>query len=136
MILDTQCMFSDDQAITVTANSTNIIDLGNDGSEVQALNQKGELELVVQVSSADLASGTSVKASLYSSDSSTMNGEAVVIETAAIAEADLVAGYYFKLGKLPRIDAQYLRLTYTVVGTFDAGAITAGLNLDRQTNAQ
>lgn len=132
MILDKQNLFSEDQAVTVTANSTNIIDLGNDDSAVQALNEKGELELFVQVTTA-FANATSMSVTLTSDDSSTFASETTVLASAAVAEASLVAGYQFKLGKLPRINEQYIRLTYTVVGTHNAGAVTAGLILDRQT---
>ena len=47
MIIDKQNLFSDDQAITVTADSTNVIDLGADDSKIQAINEKGGVELWV-----------------------------------------------------------------------------------------
>ena len=133
MYLDKQNLFSDDQAVTVTANSTNIIDLGNDESEVQALNEKGVLQVMVQVTAA-FASGTSIALTLTSDDDVAFGSETTIVSTPAIAQAALVAGYQFKLSTLPVINEQYIRLTYTVVGTFDAGTIVAGLNLDRQTN--
>lgn len=133
MIFDKQNLFSEDQALTTTANSTNIIDLGADDSAVQAMNEKGLLELFAQIT-ATLATGTSVKLSLYSDDDVAFGSAKLVSETAVIATAALVAGYQFMTGKLPRIDERYLRLTYTIVGTFDAGTIMAGLILDRQTN--
>ena len=133
MILDTQTMFSDDQAITVTAVSTNIVDLASDSSKVQALNEKGDLQMFVQVSGAAFAGGTSLKVDVYTSDSSTMNGQAIMVSSAAIVTASLVLGYQFPLGKLDRINVQYMRLTYTVVGTMSAGNITAGLIIDKQT---
>lgn len=134
MILDKQNLFSEDQAVTVTADSTNIIDLGNDDSEVNpALNEKGDLEVFAQVTTA-FASGTSLKVSLLSSDSSTFSSSTTVSESAAIATASLVQGYKFKLGQLTEIDEQYLKLVYTVVGTMSAGNILAGLVLDKQTN--
>lgn len=135
MIFDKQNLFSEDQAVTVTANSSNVIDLGNDSSKVQALNSKGELEVVAQVTTA-FAGGTSLKVSLQSDDDEAFGSPTTVLETAAIALADLDAGYNFKLGKLPDINEQYLRLVYTVVGTMSGGKVFAGLNLDRQTNSR
>ena len=133
MILDKQNLFSDDQAVTVTANSTNIIDLGNDAAAVQALNEKGVLQVFVQVTTA-FASGTSIALTLTSDDALAHDSPTTILSTAAIAQAALVAGYQFRIPTLPVINEQYLRLTYTVVGTFDAGNIMAGLILDRQTN--
>jgi len=135
MILDSTLLLSDDQAITVTANSTNIIDLGNDDALVQALNEKGgeHLKFFAQVTTA-FAGGTSVALKLTTDDSSTFASETTIYESAAVATASLVAGYQFKLPALPPINEQYLRATYTVVGTHTAGNITAGLVMDVQTN--
>jgi len=134
MILDKQNLLSDDQAVTVTAASENIIDLGNDAAEIQALNEKGKLEVLAQVTEA-FTGATNMKVGIQTSDSSTFSSATTLLETAEIAEASLVAGYQFKFGGLPVINEQYLRLYYTVTGTHSAGTIVAGLVLDRQTNA-
>lgn len=133
MITDKENLFSEDQAVTVSAASTNVIDLGNDASEIQALNEKGHVELFVQVTTA-FASGTSLKVTLQSDDDEAFGSATTLLDTAAIATASLVAGYQFKFGSLPQINEQYLRLYYTVVGTMSAGKIFAGLVVDRQTN--
>ena len=133
MIIDKQNLFSEDQAITVTADSTNVIDLGNDHANVQALNSKGDLEVFVQCT-AQITGGTSVKVGLFSSDTSTFSSETTISESGVILPAVTVAGYQFKMGKLADIDEQYLKLKYTVVGTHSAGTVLAGLILDRQTN--
>lgn len=133
MILDKENMFSDDQAITASAASENVIDLGNDSALVQQLNEKGVIENLVQVVE-DFAGGTSLQVTLQSDDDVNFGSPTTVLETAVILLADLVAGYQFKFGKLPRINEQYVRLYYTVVGPFTGGKITAGLVLDRQTN--
>lgn len=137
MILDKENLFSEDQAITVTAVSTNVIDLGADHARVQLNNEK-PADVFVQVTTA-FASGTSVKATLQADDDEAFGSAVTVAETAAIATAALVAGYQFKLGRLPRLgtaDKRYLRMNYTVVGTFDAGKVVAGLVFDRQTANQ
>lgn len=132
MIADKQNIFSEDQAITVTAASTNVIDLGNDDAAIQALNEKGDAELLVQVTTA-FAGGTSLAVKLQSDDDEAFGSATDLIDTGAIVTATLVQGYKFRLA-LPEINEQYLRLYYTVVGTMSAGKIFAGLVLDKQTN--
>ena len=135
MILDKQNLLSEDQAITATARSTNVIDLGALGIS------KGDadVEVFVQVTTAfDSAAddGTLVVALMTDSDATIGTGGVVLYQTAAIAEATLVAGYQFSLGKIPVNALRYIDLNYTVDGTgnFTAGKVTAGLILDRQTN--
>jgi hypothetical protein len=132
MIADKENLFSEDQAITVTAGSTNVIDLGADSSRIQALNEKGDVEVLAQITTA-MAGGTSLQVTLQSDNDVAFGSATDLLTSAAIATAALVAGYQFKIGKLPRINERYLRLYYTVVGTMSAGKVFAGLILDRQT---
>jgi len=133
MILDKQALFSEDQALTTTAVSTNIIDLGADTTGTVTPNTKGMIELFAQIT-ADTATGTSVKVSLYMDNDEAFGSATLIGDTAVIVTASLVAGYKFALPRLPLPVERYLRLTYTIVGTYDAGTITAGINLDQQTN--
>lgn len=137
MIIDKQLLFSEDQAITATAGSTNVIDLGAlaTGSDIGKEDIRNA-EVFVQVTTAfDSAAddGTLVVA-LQTGATSTPT--TVVAQTAAIAEASLVAGYQFSLGSIPVNVLRYLDLQYTVAGSgdFTAGKILAGIVLDRQTN--
>lgn len=127
MYIDKQYMFSNDQAITVTADSESIIDLG-----LTEIGEGEPIEILARVALA-LTGGTSLQVSVVTSASSTFNGSTTILTTAAIAEASLVAGYDFKVGRLPDDALQYIKLVYTVVGTFSAGAMVAGLVLDRDT---
>ena len=127
MILDHENLFSNDQAITTTANSTNVIKRGTDDEK------DGTPEVLIQVTTT-FAGGTSIKVGLYTDESEDMSGEELVMETKAIALASLVAGYKFKINRVPDNLKKYSRLTYTVVGTMSAGKITAGFVMDRQTN--
>lgn len=127
MIFDKENLFSEDQAITVTANSTNVIDLG--------LTEMGEgepIEVIIQVTTA-FANGTSIIAKLYTDSAVGMGSEVLLQESGVILTATLVQGYRFKFSILPQDCKRYLRLTYTVNGTMNAGNIFAGLNLDRDT---
>ena len=131
MILDKQNLFSDDQAITVTANSTNVIDLG--------AADKGPgtpLEIYIQATEAFTAAGAAtLTVSLTTDDNASMSSATTLYTSAAIGKADLVAGYVVPIRALPTGAEQYLRLTYTVAtGPMTAGKITAGIVLDRQEN--
>lgn len=140
MIFDAQNLFTVvagviAQAITATARSLNVIDLGSLGIS------KGNkfVEVFCQVvtafdSGAD--DGTLVVQLMTDSDANIASGGVVLHQTAAIVEAVLVPGYQFSLGMVPVNALQYLDLNFIVAGSgnFTAGALVAGLILDRQTN--
>ena len=130
MILDKQNLFSEDQAVTATADSTNIIDLGDDLD----LGLSSVIETFVQVTT-DFATLTSLTVSLVTSADEAFSSPVTLVSSAAIAAADLVAGKQFSLRALPHDTDRYVKLTYTVGGSdATAGKIFAGLALDRQTN--
>jgi len=139
MIFSAQQLFSDDQAITADADSTNVIDLGAPGTPygaAAALNQdvgKGaKIPLLVQVT-ADFNTLTSLNINL-STGSTTALG--TTIATQNILLADLVAGKQINLDFLPNgIVERYLGVEYDVVGTNPTtGNITAGITMGVQTN--
>jgi len=133
MYIDKQTLLSDDQAVTVTAASSNSYDFGNDNALVQALNSKGNIGVLAQVHTA-FAGGTSLKLTIESSDSSTFSITKVIYDSGVVLTATLIAGYKFPISGLPRIDEEYIRAYYTVVGTMSAGKVAVGLILDEQTN--
>ncbi len=125
MYLDKQNLYSEDQALTATAASTNVID------HTVAETGPGEaVEIIAQVTE-DFAGGTSVAVTLQTDSDEAFGTAQDVVSTAAVAVASLTAGYQFRLSTLPVGLAQYTRLNYTVVGTPTAGTVTAGLALDR-----
>jgi len=139
MILSSQLIFSDDQAITATAISTNVVDLGVAGTPygaVAALHQdvgKGaKVPILIQVTEA-FTNLTSLTIAIETG--STVSLGTVVISKSVLL-ADLVAGYQFPVDVLPNeIDERYLGVRYTVVGTApDAGIITSGISMGNQTN--
>ena len=132
MILDYQNLFSNDQALTTTAASTNVIDLGADDAYIQDANEKGDVKLWAQVTTA-LAGGTSVQAVLQEDDDVAFGTAVTLVQSAAIAAASLVAGYQFPIEMPSRISKRYLRINYVIVGTFTSGAVSAGLVLEKQT---
>ncbi|WP_175982556.1 Bbp16 family capsid cement protein [Caballeronia zhejiangensis] len=136
MILDQQSLFSDAQAVTVTANSSNVIDtLPSGGPNTKSGIGDGEdITLFAQVGTA-FAGGTSLQVQLVSADDAALTTNAQVhYDTGAIALASLTAksrqiGVDVPFGKFRR----YVGLKYTVVGTMTAGTMTAGLVKDMQT---
>lgn len=128
MILDKENLFSDAQAVTATAPSTNVIDLG----AVRDVGKGNELELLIAVTTTVLAAGgASTTTFSLQTDTAEGFGTAVTLWTsAAIGKADLVAGYQIKV-RVPRGVKRYLRLLYTVAtNDLTAGAFTAGILLD------
>ena len=141
MILSAQQLLSNDQAITATALSTNVIDLGVPGTPhgaVAPLNMdigKGNpVPVLIQVTE-DFATLTSLTVTLEVSANEDMSSSKVV-NTQTILAADLVAGKQTFMQCLPNgVDDQYLAVRYTVAGSnATAGKIMAGISMGNQTN--
>lgn len=142
MIFSAQQLFSDDQAVTAAAVSTNVIDLGAPGTPygaAAALNHdigKGaKIPLLVQVTTAfGTAAGMTALTITLETGATTALGTVIATETILIAA--LVPGKQINLDFLPNgITEQYLGLRYTpVTGNANAGKITAGIVMGVQTN--
>lgn len=141
MILSAEQLFSDDQAVTATAISTNVIDLGVAGTPygaAAALNQdvgKGaSIPILVQVTTA-FNTLTSLTVTVETSANSDLSSS-TVLATESILLADLVAGKQMFNQVVPNgADQRYLGVRYTVVGTPPTlGNITAGITMGNQTN--
>lgn len=140
MIFDKENLFSDAQAITASAASTNTIDLGATGTPVGAsaalkrdIGPGKPIPLRVQVVHAFNNLTSLTIAVQESADNSTFTDVASEI----LPLTDLVAGATTKaLRYVPKsTDARYVRLYYTVTGTAPtAGAITAGIVAAHQEN--
>lgn len=133
MIIDKQNLLSNDQAIVASAASESVIDLGNDAAAVQALNEKGFLEINIAITAA-FNTLTTLTFALQSDDDEAF-GSATTIWSKAVALADLALGDVVSVPPLPLINEQYLRLYYTVGGSNPStGAVHAALVLDKQSN--
>lgn len=134
MILDIRSLFSNLQAITATANSTNVYDLGapgiaHAGSLVQLkrnMGKAGNIPMLVQVNE-DFNNLTSLDI-VMQSDEDEAFGSAKEVFRVTVLLADLVAGYICPIDKLPRgITERYLRFRYEVTGAAPTtGKISAG----------
>lgn len=142
MRFDKQNLVCDDQAITVTAVSTDKIDL-NGGTPAFTTDSLGNtppndlfrspgVEVECLVTETFTSGGaTTLNVDLVTDDDSALGSPTIHQSTGAIAKATLVAGYRFRLalpyGFNPAAQ-RYFGLSFTVAtGPFTAGKITAGL---------
>jgi len=141
MIFSKNLLFSDDQAVTADAASTNIFDLGAAATPyggAAALPKdigKGEpVHVLIQVTTA-FATCTSVTVTLEVDDNDGFSS-AKTLASETILLADLVAGKTTFLQCVPNgADERYIRVYYTVNGSdATAGNITAGITMGNQTN--
>jgi len=139
MIFSAQQIFSDDQAITATAISTNVIDLGAPETPYDAkaalhqdIGKGAKVPILIQVTET-FTNLTSLTIAIETGSTASLG---TVVISKAVLLADLVAGYQFPVDVLPNeIDEQYLGVRYTVTGTApDAGKLTAGITMGNQTN--
>jgi hypothetical protein len=141
MIIDTSLVFSNQQAVTTSAPSTNALDLGATGTPFGAtvplarnLGHGEPIDLSVSVAST-FAGLTSLQVSVQTSaDGINWNS---VDTGAAIPASQLVAGYQFHVPKVVQeANLRYLQLYYTVSGAATAGTINAAIVASRQTNTK
>ena len=132
MIQDKQLEFSNAQAITATAPSTNVIDMGpvtNRG--MTGPGPKIEFTVGTTFTAAGAATLT---IQIRTSDSADMSGATVIDSSQAIAVADLAAGKgvpYYPM--IPVNAKRYVDLNYVVgTGPFTAGTLTARGTADLQ----
>ncbi|WP_338575713.1 Bbp16 family capsid cement protein [Brevundimonas olei] len=134
MIFDRTTQYSNGQAVTATAASTNVIDhlaagipYGSSTPVARDLGVGPEVPLLVQVTET-FTGATSVQVSYQTSDASNFASPETVVSTAAVPVADLKAGYQFAIAQIPfKARKRYSRLNFTVDGTATAGKITAGI---------
>lgn len=122
-MIDYEGLFSNGQAITATANSTNVVDLGT----TKDSGPGEEIPIEVKVTE-DFATLTSLKVTVYTDDAEGMGTQVELMSSAAVPVASLVAGYKFRLRLPPHGLKRYLRLTYTVGGSnATTGKVFAGV---------
>ncbi len=136
MILDLNLLFCEDQAVTATAISTNVIRLQEAGTphgDAAALTRNlgaGEhIPLLIQVTES-FNTLTSLTITLETSDNADLSSSTVMASSGAIPLASLLAGFRPGFTRvLPDGENQdYLGLRFTVAGTNPTtGKITAAL---------
>lgn len=132
MYLDKELLFSDAQAITAAAGSTNTIDL----NEVRDIGTGHPLKivLVVDTTFADSGSNSTLTVALEgdSTESFTPDGTQDLGTIPALTEAGTKFEFYLDPGAAP-LQYRYIRLKYTPNnGNLSAGAVTAGIVIDAE----
>ena len=129
MIIDKALQVSNEQAVTSSAASTDVIDTGQTTPDLGA----SDLYLVITTDEAATASG-SATVTFSLQDSADNSSFADVAVTAAIGKATLVAGYQHII-PLPIKLRRYLRAYYTVAtGPLTAGKFSAQIVAGYQQN--
>lgn len=134
MVLDQLSLFSDAQAITATANSTNVYDLGEMGvaayNSIQLRRNLGKAmvtPLLIQVVEA-FDNLTSLEFIVQTDDNDAFTSAKDVMSV-TVPLAELQAGFICPIDRLPRgITERFLRLRFVVSGAAPTtGKITAGV---------
>lgn len=131
MYVDAQNLFSDAQAITASAASTNLIDFGS--ARDIAVGRELYVVIIVDTAFTDAGSDSTVTVTVETDDNAGF-ASATVVQTIGTFAALSAAGSR-KVARL-QPDAgweRYVRLNYTVAnGDLTTGALTAFLALDLQ----
>ncbi|WP_425066982.1 Bbp16 family capsid cement protein [Reyranella sp.] len=130
MMYDKLNTFGTDQAVTTTAASADIVDLG----AARDMGNGEPLELVILVTQSVTAAGAAtVTFTLETDDNAGFSSPVVLANSGAIGKAALGAGTEVLRVKVPLDAERYLRTNYTVAtGPLTAGTFTAFLAHDRQ----
>jgi len=143
MIMDASLLFSDGQAVTATAASTNVIDLGATGTifgassaVVRDIGPGSRVPLVITVTES-FNNLTSIIVTIETDDNSSFSSATTVWTSPTYTLAQLATGAKYLLPDVipVGVNERYVRLKYTLAGTTPTtGKITAGVVLARQTN--
>lgn len=135
-MLDKHNLFSNDQAITVSAASETVIDLGAVDSKIQSLTERGPIAFFAVVTEA-FTGLTDLSFVLETDDNADFTSAKTLLASGPIAASDLTVGYlmHLKVGISHNQIERYVRLYYTVNGEASTGKITAGYTMNGfQTN--
>lgn len=110
-MLDNELMFSENQAITATAASTNVIDMG--AKREIAFGTPVPILAVVKEVFNNL---TSLKVAVETDSASTF-ANAVELASTTVLAANLIKGAMIPLSYMPAGNKGFVRLKYTVTGT-------------------
>ena len=121
MITDFQCVLSNAQALTATANSTNIYDTGSVYDSGRGIETMGVL-VTVDVA-ADFTTGDETYSFTVTTDNDVAFGSATTLVTKTVAAGALAAGDRVIIPLGVGIE-QYVRVTYTLGGTSPSVTVT------------
>lgn len=142
MITDATTLFSDSQAITATASSTNVVDLGATGTPAGSsvalsrdIGKSGQIPLLVEVTEAFNNLTSLAIAVQVATDAAFTSPVEVATRTYLLAELTLGKRLSFPAEFPEGTNLRYVRIRYTVTGTAPTtGKIWAGAVASRQTS--
>jgi hypothetical protein len=137
MLLDKENMLSYKQAITVTANSTNVIDLGaNHWMGASGHDKHLPMMLAIDEVFTDSGSDATLRVQLQSSNAEAFGSGVRTHFDRTLGFGEILQTGRIDLGiSLPPDVRRYVRATYTVAsGPFTAGKLSLGLVASQQTN--
>ena len=140
MIIDAQQLFSDAQALTATAVSTNIIDLGTDRNV--GIGEPMDVVINIDVAATTNDGDETYQFDLETDDNAAFTSPEVLVRRLAgalpsIPRADLTAGSRIILPVPGDTRCQrFLRLNYTLGGTTPAVTVTSHLQPHNMTQAE
>lgn len=122
----TGSVLSDNQAVTSTANSTNVCDTGVAGGTV--INGSGALDIIVTCTESCTSSNTGTLTVTFVESASSTLGTPTTIYTYTDTIANTDAGDVLIKKILPRrSDLRYLGVVYTTTQTLTAGKFSAAI---------
>lgn len=140
MLMSKQQNFSESQALTTSAASTNIIDLGATGTVLGApaalirdIGKGNRIDVLVSLDVAAGGTSPTLDVDLEVDDNDAFSSATVVAsaqQVAGGAAGDRVTLYWIPEGTNER----YMRLNYTTGGTSPTHTVTAGIVMSDQTN--
>jgi hypothetical protein len=132
MYIDKSLTFSNAQAVTATAASTDYIDLGS----ARQIGLAKQLFVLFTVNTTTVSAGATTMTIKIQTDGDVAFGSAADLYTSAsIAKATLVAGYQIAIPIPISGMERYVRLYYTVsTADFSAGAFSAAIVEGLQAN--
>ena len=142
MITDATNLFSDSQAVTATAASTNVIDLGATGTPSGSsvalsrdIGKSAEIPLLVEVTEAFNNLTSLAIAVQVATDAAFTTPVEVATRTYLLAELTLGKRLGFPAEFPEGTNLRYVRIRYTVTGTAPTtGKVWAGVVASRQTS--
>lgn len=123
MILDRENAFSIAQALTVTAASTDLIDL----SQVRQIGSGKDLYLVINIDVAAGGTSPTLAVAVQTDDNAAFSSATTLLTSPTYTGAQMVASTQFVLPLPQQGFERYLRLNYTLGGTSPTVTLSAHL---------
>ena len=141
MLLSAEQLFSDSQALTATAASTNIIDLGATGTVLNApaaltrdIGKGKPIPIIVQIEGASGGTNETLDVAVQVDTTSAFSSATTVATATQIGAVTAATEVYLDVYLPEGTDERYLRLNYTLSGTSPTYTVSAGIVAAKNSN--